>query len=100
MKSCYIAAPLSIAISIPVGVALALPSLMCWDSPNPKFYMKLLGYSGISVIPVAVTLAVASLVVGNKKPLLLNALPYIGVASAFVIGAIIEKKEQEQCDNL
>jgi hypothetical protein len=100
MKSCHIIAPLSVAISIPVGVVLALPCCMCWDSPNPKFYMKLLGYSGLAVIPVAATLGVVSLILGDKRPLTLNALPYIGVATAFAIGAIVEKKEQEQCDNL
>jgi hypothetical protein len=97
MKSCYIVAPLSVAISIPVGVVLALPCFMCWDSPNPKFYMKLLGYSGLAVMPVAATLSVVSLILGDKRPLALNALPYVGIVSAFAIGAIVEKKEQEQC---
>ncbi len=99
MKSCYIAAPLSVAISIPIGVVLALPCCMCWDAPNPKSYMKLLGYSGLAVIPVAVTMAATTLVVGNKTPLVLNVLPYLGIATAFTIGYYVEKNEQQQCNN-
>lgn len=96
MKSCYIAAPLSLAISIPIGVALALPCCMCWDAPNPKFYMKLLGYFGLSVIPVAATACLLSLVVSKNEPLIMNLLPYVGLATAFAIGAQVEKNERNK----
>ena len=92
MKRCHIVAPLVLAASIPVGMLMLMPCCMCWDSPDPKFYMKLLGYSGLSIIPLSIASCASSVVIGRENLLFVNVVPYVGVATAFTLGALLEKK--------
>lgn len=48
--------------------------------------MKLFGYSGLSIFPVAVAACITSLVYDSPIPLVVNALPYLVLA----IGAIVD----------
>jgi len=97
MKSCHIIAPLIFVCSVPIGGILAMPCCMCWDAgEQTKSYMKLLGYSGLSVIPLATASCIISLAVSKSAPLALNVLPYLGLASAFAIGAQVEKNERNK----
>jgi hypothetical protein len=94
-------APLVTFVTIPIGVVLLLPSVMCWDAPKPKLYMKLLGYSGLSIIPTSVVAITIHLATGGIMPLALNIVPYMGIATAFAIGSLVEKNESEQeCNQL
>ncbi len=101
MKLSDCVAPLVTFASIPVGIVLLLPSVMCWDAPKPKLYMKVLGYSGLSIVPTSVVALTIHLATDGLMPLALNIVPYMGIATAFAIGAIVEKNELEQdCNQL
>ena len=94
MKSCYIAAPITILLGIPVGVLLSMPSIMCFDAgEKTKTSMKCLGCSGLSVIPIVIVSSIASIVIKDTYPLTANILPPAGIAMAFVI-ASFEPREQ------
>ncbi len=100
MKSCHIVAPLIFVCSVPIGGILAMPCVMCWDAGDKtKTYMKILGCSGLAVIPIATMSCIISLATSNGAPLLMNVLPYAGIATAITIGHYVEKNEQQQCNN-
>ena len=77
------------------GIVLMLPSAMSFDAaPNVKPSMALLGYSGMSVIPVTVVATALTVLTGDLKYQHLYVLPVCGIA----IGAgwdIILNKNQD-----
>ena len=94
MKSCYIAAPITLLVGIPVGVILSIPSVMSFDAgEKTKTSMKLLGYSGLSVIPIVIVSSIVSIATKKCYPLASNLIPIVGIATAFAISAC-EKNDE------
>lgn len=73
------------------GVVLLMPSVMAWDSGNPPWDLKLLGYSGLSVLPITVLTTILTIITQNKLFFSLYLIPISGIAFPFIIAFIKEK---------
>ena len=74
------------------GIVLLMPSAMSFDAaPNVKPSMALLGYSGMSVIPVTVVATSLTILTGDLKYQSLYALPAGGIVTAIIWDGILNK---------
>jgi hypothetical protein len=77
------------------GIILMMPSVMSFDAgPNVKPSMALLGYSGMSVIPVTVVATALTVLTGDLKYQQLYVLPACGIAIGVVWDTILNKKQE------
>jgi hypothetical protein len=84
-----------------VGVVLFLPSAMSFDAGlNVKPSMALLGYSGMSVIPVTVVATALTILTGDLGFQSLYVLPAGGIVTAIIWDGIISKPEMSTINAL
>lgn len=76
-----------------VGAVLLIPSVMAFDAaPNTKRSMEVIGYSGLSAIPLATIATVMSIVTGDLTFQSIHLIPYSGIALGFVIESFSPKE--------